>query len=166
MEIEFLLVSPAFERVIGPYVQNLERLGVAARLRTVDSAQYQKRVEDFDFDVIVASIGQSLSPGNEQRNQWSSAAADIPGTQNYAGIADPVIDDLVDLLIRAPSRDGLVAATRALDRMLLWGDYLVPNWHIRSFRLAFWNKFGRPERPPRYGLGFPATWWVDAAAAR
>ena len=166
MEIEFLLVSPAFERVIGPYVQNLERLGVAARLRTVDSAQYQKRVEDFDFDVIVASIGQSLSPGNEQRNQWSSAAADIPGTQNYAGIADPVIDDLIDLVIRAPSRDGLVAATRALDRVLLWGDYLVPNWHIRSFRLAWWNKFGKPERAPRYGLGFPATWWVDAAAAR
>ena len=166
MEIEFLLVSPAFERVIGPYIQNLERLGVAARLRTVDSAQYQKRVEDFDFDVIVASIGQSLSPGNEQRNQWSSAAADIPGTQNYAGIADPVIDDLIDLVIRAPSRDGLVAATRALDRLLLWGDYLVPNWHIRSFRLAYWNKFGRPGRAPRYGLGFPATWWVDAAAAR
>ena len=163
MEIEFLLVSPAFERVIGPYAKNLERLGVAARIRTVDSAQYQKRVEDFDFDMIVASIGQSQSPGNEQRNQWSSAAADIPGSQNYAGIKDPVVDALVDLVIQAPSRAALVAATRALDRALLQGRYLVPNWHIRSFRLAYWNKFGRPAQPPRYGLGFPGLWWVDAA---
>ena len=165
MEIEFLLVAPAFERVIGPYVRNLERLGVAARIRTVDTAQYQKRVEDFDFDIIVASVGQSLSPGNEQRNQWSSAAADIPGTQNYAGIKDPTIDALIDLVIQAPSREALVAATRALDRALLWGRYLVPNWHIRSFRLAWWNKFGKPARPPRYGLGFPGLWWVDAARA-
>lgn len=163
MEIEFLLVSPAFERVIGPYAKNLERLGVAARIRTVDSAQYQKRVEDFDFDMIVASIGQSQSPGNEQRNQWSSAAADIPGSQNYAGIEDPVVDALVDLVIQAPSRAALVAATRALDRALLQGRYLVPNWHIRSFRLAYWNKFGRPAQPPRYGLGFPGLWWIDAA---
>ena len=162
MEIEFLLVAPAFERVIGPYIQNLERLGVAARIRTVDSAQYQKRVEDFDFDMIVASIGQSLSPGNEQRNQWSSAAAAIPGTQNYAGIEDPVVDALVDLVIQAPSREALIAATRALDRVLRLGYYLVPNWHIRSFRLAWWNKFGKPERLPRYGFGFPALWWVDA----
>ena len=165
MDIEFLLVAPAFERVVGPYVQNLERLGVAARIRTVDTAQYQKRVEDFDFDVIVASIGQSLSPGNEQRNQWSSAAASIPGTQNYAGIRDPTVDSLIDLVIQAPSREALVAATRALDRALLWGHYLVPNWHIRSFRLAWWDKFGRPGRPPRYGLGFPGLWWVDAARA-
>ena len=161
MEIEFLLVSPAFERVIGPYIQNLERLGVTARIRTVDSAQYQKRVEEFDYDVIVGSVGQSLSPGNEQRNQWTSAAAGIPGTQNYAGIADPAVDELVELVIQAPSREALIAATRALDRVLSWGHWLVPNWHIRSFRLAWWNKFGKPGISPRYGLGFPALWWVD-----
>ncbi len=165
MEIEFLLVMPAFERVIGPYIKNLERLGVEARIRTVDTAQYQKRVEDFDFDVIVGGVGQSLSPGNEQRNQWTSASADIPGTQNYAGIKDPVVDALVDLVIQAPSREALISATRALDRVLRWGRYLVPNWHIQSFRIAYRNMFGKPGQPPRYGLGFPEAWWIDEGLA-
>jgi microcin C transport system substrate-binding protein len=161
MEIEFLLVAPAFERIIGPVVQNMKRLGIGAKIRIVDPAQYEKRTEDFDFDMIVDSRGQSLSPGNEQRNHWSSQAADIAGTTNVAGVKDPVVDELVDLVIQAPDRDSLVAVTRALDRVLLWGHYVIPNWHIRSFRILYWNKFGRPAQPPKYGLGFPDTWWMD-----
>ena len=160
-KIEFLLVAPAFERIVGPVVKNLERLGVDARIRTVDPAQYQNRLDRFDFDVVVSSRGQSLSPGNEQRNFWTTAAADIEGSQNLAGIRDPAIDALVDQLIQAPDRATLVATTRALDRVLQWGHYVIPNWHIRSFRLIYWNKFGRPATPPRYGLGYPDTWWVD-----
>jgi len=161
MEIEFLLVAPAFERIVAPVVRNMERLGIAARIRLVDPAQYQNRTDAFDFDIVVSTRGQSLSPGNEQRNYWTTASADIPGSGNLAGIADPVVDALVDLLIQAPDRDALVATTRALDRVLLWGHYVIPQWHIRSFRLVYWNKFGRPEIRPKYGLGFPSTWWID-----
>jgi len=166
MDIEFLLNAPAFERIVAPMVSNMKRLGIDARIRIVDPAQYELRKEEFDFDVVVDSRGQSLSPGNEQRNQWTAAAAEVPGSDNIAGIKDPVIDELVDLVIGAADRESLVAATRALDRMLLWGDYVVPNWHIRSFRIVYWNKFGRPETLPKYGIGFPATWWVDADKAR
>ena len=165
MEIEFLLVAPAFERIVGPVVRNMERLGIAARIRLVDPAQYQNRVNEFDFDVVVSTRGQSLSPGNEQRNYWTTASADVPGSGNLAAVRDPVVDELVDLLIQAPDRDTLVATTRALDRVLLWGHYVIPQWHIRSFRLVYWNKFGRPAIRPKYGLGFPATWWIDQEKA-
>ena len=165
MEIEFLLVAPAFERIVGPVVKNMERLGIAARIRLVDPAQYQNRVNEFDFDIVVSTRGQSLSPGNEQRNYWTTASADIPGSGNLAAVRDPVVDELVDLLIQAPDRDTLVATTRALDRVLLWGHYVIPQWHIRSFRLVYWNKFGRPAIRPKYGLGFPATWWIDEEKA-
>ena len=165
MEIEFLLVAPAFERIVGPVVKNMERLGIAARIRLVDPAQYQNRINEFDFDIVVSTRGQSLSPGNEQRNYWTTASADVPGSGNLAGIRDPVVDELVDLLIEAPDRDALVAATRALDRVLLWSHYVIPQWHIRSFRLVYWNKFGRPAIRPKYGLGFPATWWIDEEKA-
>ena len=165
MEIEFLLVAPAFERIVGPVVKNMERLGIAARIRLVDPAQYQNRVNEFDFDVVVSTRGQSLSPGNEQRNYWTTASADVPGSGNLAAVRDPVVDELVDLLIQAPDRDTLVATTRALDRVLLWGHYVIPQWHIRSFRLVYWNKFGRPGIRPKYGLGFPATWWIDQEKA-
>ena len=165
MEIEFLLVAPAFERIVGPVVQNMKRLGIAARIRLVDPAQYQNRVNEFDFDIVVSTRGQSLSPGNEQRNYWTTASADVPGSGNLAAVRDPVVDELVDLLIQAPDRDTLVATTRALDRVLLWGHYVIPQWHIRSFRLVYWNRFGRPAIRPKYGLGFPATWWVDAEKA-
>ena len=165
MEIEFLLVAPAFERIVGPVVKNMERLGIAARIRLVDPAQYQNRVNEFDFDVVVSTRGQSLSPGNEQRNFWTTASADVPGSGNLAAVRDPVVDELVDLLIQAPDRDTLVATTRALDRVLLWGHYVIPQWHIRSFRLVYWNKFGRPAIRPKYGLGFPATWWIDREKA-
>jgi len=165
MSIEFLTSSPAFERIVGPYIQNLERLGVEANIRLVDTAQYQNRIQEYDYDTITSLRGQSLSPGNEQRNFWTSESADEPGTRNYAGIKDPVVDELVDKLINASDRETLVATTRALDRVLLWGHYVVPHWHIRSHRLVYWDKFGKPDISPKYMRQpfqfFPDTWWVD-----
>ena len=160
LEFEILLNSADFERVMHPFVQNLKRLGIAATIRTVDTAQYQNRMDEYDFDATIEVFGQSLSPGNEQRDFWSSASADIPGGRNIIGIKDPVVDELIDLVIAAPDRESLIARTRALDRVLLWGHYLIPNWHIRSFRVAYWNKFSRPAVTPKYALGLE-TWWVD-----
>ena len=160
MRFEILLVSPAFERIAGPFVRNLKRLGIEARIRTVDTSQYQNRLDDFDFDMIVTVWGQSLSPGNEQRNYWSCEAAETPGSRNYAGICDPAVDYLIDRIIQAPTREDLVVATRALDRVLLWGHYVIPHWHTRVIRVAYWDKFGRPPITPRYGLDLFA-WWVD-----
>jgi microcin C transport system substrate-binding protein len=164
MEFEILLSQPNWERISLPFAKNLERLGVRARVRTVDTAQYEKRIDDFDFDMTVVVWGQSLSPGNEQRDFWASKAADTPGTRNYVGIKDPAVDKLIDLLIAAPDRPGLVARTRALDRLLLWGHHVIPHWHIQAFRVAYWDKFSRPTTPPKYALGFD-TWWVDAKKA-
>jgi microcin C transport system substrate-binding protein len=164
MAFEILLVDPSFERIALPFVRNLERLGVTARVRTVDTTQYENRVENFDFDLIVATLPQSLSPGNEQRDFWTSEKADVPGSRNLAGIKDPVVDKLVDLVIAAPDRQSLVHRTRALDRVLLWGHYVIPQWHINVFRVAYWDKFGRPEKTPKYALAFDA-WWVDPAKA-
>lgn len=162
LEFEILLDNAAFERIVQPFIQNLGRLGIAARLRTVETAQYQNRMNDYDFDMTVETFGQSLSPGNEQRDFWGSKAADQPGGRNTIGVKDPVVDELIDMLILAPDRDSLVARTRALDRVLLWGYYLIPNWHSRNFRVAYWNRFGRPENTPRYGVGF-SSWWIDTA---
>lgn len=164
-EFEILLNGPTFERVALPYVQTLERLGMTARVRTVDPAQYQTRIDAFDYDMTVDVMGQSLSPGNEQRDYWTCARARENGSQNIAGICDPAIDELVELVVGAPDRDELVARTRALDRVLLWHNYVIPHWHSRTFRLAWWDKFGRPSRNPRYGLGFD-SWWVDPALDR
>ena len=160
LEFEILLNSADFERVMHPFVQNLKRLGIAATIRTVDTAQYQNRMDEYDFDATIEVFGQSLSPGNEQRDFWSSASADIPGGRNIMGVKDPVVDELIDLVIAAPDRESLIVRTRALDRVLLWGHYLIPNWHIRSFRVAYWNKFSRPAVTPKYALGLE-TWWVD-----
>jgi microcin C transport system substrate-binding protein len=141
-------------------VRNLKRLGIEASVRTVDTAQYRKRTDDFDFDMVVSTFGQSLSPGNEQREFWGSAAAMRPGSRNLAGIQNSVIDGLIELVISAPDRKSLITRTRALDRVLLWNHYVIPHWHIQSFRVAFWDKFGRPPKTPIYGLAFD-TWWVD-----
>ncbi|MBW1996959.1 MAG: ABC transporter substrate-binding protein [Deltaproteobacteria bacterium] len=157
---EILLNSPTWERIALPFAKNLERLGIDVRVRTVDTSQYQKRVEEFDFDMIVDVFPQSLSPGNEQRDFWSSASADQPGSRNTIGIKDPVLDALIDLVISAPDRESLIYRTRALDRVLLWGHYVIPHWHIRYFRVAYWNKFSRPKITPKYALGFD-TWWID-----
>ena len=160
-QFEILLQQPTWERIALPFAKNLERLGIDARVRTVDASQYEKRVEAFDFDMIVDVFSQSLSPGNEQRDFWGSAAADQPGSRNTIGIKDPAVDALIDLVIAAPDRQSLVHRTRALDRVLLWGHYVIPHWHIPYFRVAYWNKFGRPAVAPKYALGFD-TWWVDA----
>ena len=159
---ELLLVSPSFERVALPFKRNLKRIGIEMNVRTVDTAQYERRVENFDFDMIVMTQGQSLSPGNEQRNFWTSAKAGIPGSRNLAGIKDPVVDDMVELLIAAPDRQSLIERTRALDRVLLWGHYVIPHWHLQQFRVAYWDKFDRPQIAPKYDLGLD-TWWVDPA---
>ncbi len=161
---EILLSQPVWERIALPFVKNLGRLGIEARVRTVDAAQYQKRTEKFDFDMTVDVFGQSLSPGNEQRDLWGSEAARRQGSRNTIGIEDKAIDRLIELVISAPDRDSLIHRTRALDRMLLWGHYVIPHWHIRSFRVAYWDKFGRPPANPKYDLGFN-TWWIDAAKA-
>jgi microcin C transport system substrate-binding protein len=162
---EILLISPAFERVVLPFKRNLKRLGIDVSVRTVDTAQYRKRTDDYDFDMLVTGWGQSLSPGNEQQSYWGSAAGKRPGSRNLAGIDNPVIDEMIEGIISAPDRDALVIRTRALDRVLLWGHYIIPHWHIRIFRVAFWNKFGRAKITPKYGLGFDG-WWVDQAKAR
>jgi len=159
-EFEIMLVQPTFERVVLPFVKNLSRLGITANVRTVDSAQYQKRVDDYDYDMIVSSWGQSQSPGNEQREFWGSAAADRPGSRNAAGIKDPIVDELIENLIAAPDRKSLVTATRALDRVLLWKFIVIPNWHSPVDRVAYWNMFGQPKITPDSGVQF-LTWWVD-----
>jgi len=159
-EFEILLVSPLFERITLPYKQNLERLGITARVRTVDTAQYIKRLETYDYDMIVFRWGLSQSPGNEQLNYWGSNAAQQDGSRNFAGVSDPVVDALMEKLISADDRAGLVTAARALDRVLQWGFYVVPHWHIDYDRVLFWDKFGRPEVTPAAGVQFGA-WWVD-----
>ncbi len=165
-EVEFLLVSPAFERIVLPYIRNLKRIGIRATVRTVDSAQYERRVKSFDFDIIVGGWGQSLSPGNEQRNYWGSAAADRPGSRNLAGIKDPAVDWLIEQIIFAKSRKDLIAATRALDRVLLWNFYVLPTWHITYERTARWNRFGKPAKIPDFSVGFPDIWWWDEEKAK
>ncbi len=162
MRFEILLDSPSFERIVLPFIGNLRRLGVEATVRTVDASQYINRRRNFDFDMMVHVWGQSLSPGNEQYDYWSSETAKVPGSFNLAGIGDPVVDGMIEAVIRADDRESLVTATRALDRVLLWGHYVIPQWHITGSRLVFWNKFGYPETAPVQGYQFD-TWWVDPA---
>lgn len=164
MRIEALLAQQADERYTLPYKQNLSRLGITLNVRLVDPTQYQKRLERFDFDLISGGWGQSESPGNEQRSMWGSAAAEIEGSDNYIGIKDKAIDELVDLVINAPDREQLVARTRALDRVLLHHHFVVPHWHIAMDRILYWDKFGVPE-PHRRGTS-TRYWWFDAAKAQ
>ena len=160
LDIEFLLVAPSFQRVVAPFIRNLERLGIKGTIRVVDPSQYINRLRAFDFDMVVANWGQSESPGNEQRDFWSSDAAKRQGSRNYAGIENPVIDGLIEKLIAAQDRKSLVIATRALDRVLLWNHYVVPNWHARFDRIAYWDKFGKSAKSPKYGTDF-YSWWID-----
>jgi len=152
----------AFERVLGPFVANLKRLGIDARIRSIDVAQYQSRTDDFDYDMIVGGWGQSESPGNEQRDFWSSSRADQKGSRNSVGIKDPVIDEIVELLIAAPDRESLVQRTRALDRVLQWGHWVIPNWYMAVDRVAAWDRFGWPASASKNGYDW-STWWVDPA---
>ena len=164
MEFEILLVEPLFERITLPFVKNLERLGIAARVRTVDDAQYRRRLDDFDFDVFVGTWPESLSPGNEQRDFWNSPFADRKGSRNTLGIKDPAVDALVETVIAAPDRASLVNRVHALDRVLQWGHYVIPQWHIAYDRIAYWDKFGRPAITPTQGVQLD-TWWVDPTKA-
>lgn len=161
---QILLVSPDFERIVLPFIRNLKRLGIDARARVVDSSQYVNRLRSFDFDMFVFVWGQSESPGNEQRIYWSSAAADQPDSRNFAGIRNPVVDELIEGVISACSREELEAWTRALDRALLWGFYVIPNWHMRADRVVYWDKYARPRMSVRSGVN-TSLWWYDAERA-
>ncbi|MHA1567413.1 MAG: extracellular solute-binding protein [Alphaproteobacteria bacterium] len=162
LTFEILLISPRSERAALAFARNLKRLGIEMKVRIVDSSQYQARVESFDYDMIIVPYGQSFSPGNEQLGYWGSVAADEPGSRNRMGIKDPVIDQLIELIITAPDRKSLVQRTRALDRVLLWGFYLVPQFHVGEDRLAHWDKFSWPEKPTINGTSL-SLWWLDPA---
>jgi microcin C transport system substrate-binding protein len=164
MSFEILLNEPAMERIGLPYAQWLGRLGIDARIRTIDAAQYQKRMDDLDFDMAVAQIPESESLGNEQVDFWSCQSANQPGTLNVAGICNPVVDAMVNGVVNAKNHDDLVTAAHALDRVLLWGWYMVPQWHLQDLWVAYWNRFGHPSQPVRTGLDF-TTWWVDPTLA-
>jgi len=161
---EILLNSPLFERVALPYAKSLEKIGITANVRTVDTSQYRRRTDSYDYDMIVGGFPQSESPGNEQRDYWSSESANREGSRNALGLADPVVDELVNGVIAAPDRASLVSRVHALDRVLLWGRYGVPNWYIDSDRIAYWDKFGHPSVVPKDGVQIDA-WWVDPAKA-
>jgi microcin C transport system substrate-binding protein len=164
--IEFLADDPNFERVFLFYKPSLDRLGIGVSVRTVDDAQYENRLRSWDFDIITASWGESLSPGNEQRGFWGSQAADQPGSLNLIGIKNPAVDAMINEVIFAKSRADLVAATHALDRVLLWNHYVVPQWTYGKVRTARWDRFGRPDPLPKYGTSaFPTVWWWDAERA-
>ena len=161
--IEFLLAQVEFERVLLPFKRNLASLGIELQIRRADVSQYINRLRSRDFDLIVGGFSQSSSPGNEQREYWHSSSADNPGSRNLIGLKDPAIDALVDGLINAESRQDLIAHTRALDRVLLWGHYVIPNWHIKTWRVARWNRFERPAVAPLYDIGL-YTWWAKPDA--
>src|SRR5437870_3748131 len=162
-EFEILLVQPEFERIVLPVKKNLERMGINARVRTVDPAQYEKRMQTFDYDMAVVAFGASQSPGNELRDDFGSVAADEQGSQNVLGIKSKVVDELIEELIKSPDRASLVAHTHALDRVLQYGYYVIPHYHVAAFRVAYWDKYRRPAISPKYTVGLD-TWWVDPAA--
>jgi microcin C transport system substrate-binding protein len=163
---EFLLSDPSYERFVLFYAESLKRLGVHVTVRTVDDVQYENRVRRWDFDIVTASWDESLSPGNEQREYWGSQAADTAGSRNVIGIKNPAIDTLIDRVVAAQDRDDLTAATRALDRVLLWNHYVVPQWNYPNVRTARWDRFGRPDLMPEFGqAAFPTVWWWDAVRA-
>ncbi len=165
-EIELLGADPNAERVSLFYKPSLERLGITVSVRTIDPTQYENRLRSWDFDVVISLWGESLSPGNEQREFWGSAAADMAGSRNVVGIKNPAIDRLIERVIYTRDRDDLVAATKALDRVLLWNHYVVPQYTYSKVRTARWDRFGRPNELPKYGQsGWPLIWWYDAERA-
>jgi microcin C transport system substrate-binding protein len=165
MKVEFLLVSPLFERIVQPYLRNLERLGIRGTIRLVDSAQYTRRLDGFDYDIVVGNFAQSESPGNEQRDFWGSDAAEREGSTNLIGVKSPAIDTLIDRVIFAKDRAELVAATRALDRVLLWNEFVVPQWYSPTVRIAYWDRYGQPKVLPGLTPGFLQVWWFDQTLA-
>jgi microcin C transport system substrate-binding protein len=166
LAFELLVQEPTFEKVMLFYKPSLERLGIAVSVRTIDPTQYENRLREWDFDIVIASWGESLSPGNEQRESWGSRAADMVGSRNIVGIKNPAIDQLIDRVIFAKDRAELVSATKALDRVLLWNHYVVPQWNYPKQRTARWDRFSHPAEMPKYGLAaFPDIWWYDAEKA-
>ena len=165
LDVEFLIFEPTFERVIGPYVKNLQAIGVQAVIRRVDAAQYERRVKSFDFDVTVQRYVMRLTPGVELKNFWGSEAARTDGSYNLAGISDPVVDALIAKVMAAKSREEMTTAARAIDRVLRAGHYWVPHWYKAVHNLAFWNKFSWPAVKPKYDRGAPDTWWYDTEKA-
>ena len=157
--------SPLFERIVQPYVRNLERLGIKGTIRMVDSAQYTRRLNGFDYDIVVGNFAQSDSPGNEQRDFWGSESADREGSTNLIGVKSPAIDKLIDHVIFAKDRAELVAATHALDRVLLWNDFVVPQWYSPNVRIAYWDRYGQPKQLPGLTPGFLQVWWFDQTLA-
>lgn len=164
--VELLAADPSFERVFLFFKPSLERLGITVAVRTVDEAQYENRLRNWDFDIITFAWGESLTPGNEQRGFWGSQAADQPGSLNMIGIKNPAVDAMIEQIIFAKNRADLEAATRALDRILLWNHYVVPQWTYGKVRTARWDRFGHPDPMPKYGrAAFPSVWWWDTAKA-
>lgn len=163
LEFEILHYSAVYERWVLPFIKNLKRVGAKANFRVVDPAQFQSRVNSYDYDIIIGGMGQSNSPGNEQREFWGSDKADMEGSRNYIGIKDPVIDELVTQIIHATSREDLVTKTRALDRILLWNHYVIPMWHYSKWRLAYWNTLSRPKTLSDMSPMVSQTWWSSQA---
>ncbi len=161
LSIEFLLVSPAIQRVVLPFVEALQRDGIAAEIRIVDSAQYQNRTNQFDFDIVVVTYTFFPPPGPLLADRFASTSADRPGSANYMGIRDPAIDGLLQIILETRDKEELVAATRALDRVLLWGHYAIPEYWNDKTWIAYWDRLGRPDRKPRLDTGFPSSWWID-----
>ncbi|WJR68515.1 extracellular solute-binding protein [Neorhizobium sp. CSC1952] len=164
MSFEILLNSPSLERSVNPFVASLKKIGVDARIRTVDASQYINRIRSFDYDMIWAVWGQTMNPGNEQTEYWGSASVNRQGSRNYAGIADPAVDALIQKIVFAPSREEQIAAIKAMDRVLLANHYVVPLFYSGEAKVAYWNTIGHPDRLPEYGIGFPDIWSSKSAA--
>ena len=165
LEIEFLLFEASFKRIINPYIRNLKRLGIQARIRIVDSANFKVRADNFDFDIMISRIVQRLTPGLEQRNYFGSRSANVKGSFNLGGVTNPVIDALVEKIISSRSRATLNTAVRALDRVIMWNRYVVTQWYKGTHNIAYWNKFNRPAISPKYDMGVLDTWWYSAEKA-
>jgi len=164
MSFEILLSSASQERSVNPFVASLKKIGIEARIRTVDASQYVNRTRSFDYDVIWAVWAETMNPGNEQAEYWGSKSAQRQGSRNYAGIADPAVDALIARITSAADRDEQVAGVKALDRVLLANHFVVPLFYSGEAKIAYWNRINRPQTLPEFGTGFPDSWWSKQAA--
>ncbi|WP_300303689.1 extracellular solute-binding protein [Ferrovibrio sp.] len=160
-ELEFMLYEPSFQRIINPFARSLERIGITVSIRVVDISTFENRMRSFDYDIMSRRFAQPLTPGVEQRNYWGSRAADTVGSFNFSGVRDPAVDDLVEHIVSAKNRAELRSATRALDRVLMWGWYVIPHWYSGTVKLGYWDRFARPTVKPAYDVGLVDTWWID-----
>jgi microcin C transport system substrate-binding protein len=165
VSIEVMLNGPTIERVAVPYSQWLAKIGIAMTVRSVDSSQFIERLRKRDFDMVYYAWGQSNSPGNEQIDMWSSQAAERQDSRNYAGIKDPAVDTLINAIVFNKGREDQIAAVRALDRVLMANQYVIPSYTYLPDRIAYWDRFGHPEGYARFLIGFPTVWWWDAEKA-